>query len=193
LAVHGGVIRRANFGVIGVAEQECCVGVADGCAYVRRSVEDIPAGAVVSENVVVVIGDALEVRAKFEGMFSRRPTDVVECLNNLAALHAGVARAGGHESVDEHLRRLGPAQVRLRDAEPGLRQQRGGRVTLSLRGVLRVVAAAEFVQQVGREDIVVGKGQALVDLGCIRDLHLLDLADDHEYRAGCATRTAGLS
>ena len=93
-----------------------------------------------------------------------RPGQVVERLHNLAALHAGVARAGGHEPVDEHLRRLGPAQVRLRDAEPGLRQQRGGRVTLSLRGVLRVVAAAEFVQQVGREDIVVGKGQALVDL-----------------------------
>ena len=117
------------------------------CAHVGRAVEDIPAGAVVAEDVVVVVGEALEVRAEFEGVLAVRPGDVVERLNDLAALHAGVARAGGHESVDEHLRRFRPVGVGLGNGESGLREQRGGGVALRLGGVLRVEAAAKLVEQ----------------------------------------------
>ena len=94
------------------------------------------------------------------------PGDVVEQLDDLAALRAGIARAGGHESIDEHLRRFRPLRVGLRNAgEAGLRSSVSGGVALRLRCVLRVEAAAKFVQQLRSEDVVVREGQALVDLG----------------------------
>ena len=163
-AVHGGLVGGADLGVIGIAEQESGVGIADGLAHIGRAVEDVPAGAVVAEDVVVVVGEALEVDAEFEGVVAAGPGDVVEGLNDLAALHAGIARAGGHETVDEHLRRFGPFGVGLGNGEAGLRQQRRGGVALRLRGVLGVEAGAEFVEQPRREDEVVGEGQAFVDL-----------------------------
>ena len=113
------------------------------------SVEDVPAGAVVAVDVVVVVGEALEVGAELEGVAAAGPGHVVEQLHDLAALHAGIARAGGHEAVDEHLRSFRPLGVGLGDdrGEAGLRQQVGGGVALRLGGVLGVEAAAELVEQ----------------------------------------------
>ena len=34
-AIHGGVVGGADFGVVGIAEQECGVGIADGRAHIR--------------------------------------------------------------------------------------------------------------------------------------------------------------
>ena len=91
--------------------------------------------------------------------FAVRPGDVVESLDNLAALHAGIACAGRHEAVDQHLRRFRPIRVGLRNGgDAGLRQQRVGGVALRLRRVLRVEAGAKFVEQLRREDVVVRKG-----------------------------------
>ena len=105
-----GLVGGADLGVVGIAEQEGGVGVADGRAHIRGAVEDIPAGAVVAVDVVVVVGEALEVGAELEGVVAAGPGHVVERLNDLAALHAGIARAGGHESVDEHLRSFRPLE-----------------------------------------------------------------------------------
>ena len=69
-AVHGGVVGGADLGVVGIAEQERRIGIANGRAHVGRAVEDIPAGAVVAEDVVVVVGETLEVGAEFEGVFA---------------------------------------------------------------------------------------------------------------------------
>ena len=162
--VHGGVVGGTEFRVVRIAEQEGGVRVADAGAHVRRSVEDIPTGAVVAEDVVVVVGDPLEVGAELEGVLSRGPAQVVERLNDLAALHAGVARARGHEAVDEHLRRLGPGEIGLENGGARLAEDCRGRIALCLRSVLRVVAAAKFVEQPGGEDVVVRKSEPLVYL-----------------------------
>ena len=131
---------------------------------IRRAVKDVPTRAVVPVDILIVVADALEVRAKLEGVFAVRPGQVVQRLNNLPALHSGVARAGGHIAVNQHLRRLRPLQIRLRNSQAGLRQERGGRVTLCLRGMLRVKAAAELIQQRIGEDIVMREGHPLVNL-----------------------------
>ena len=111
-----------------------------------------------------MVADALEVGAEFEGVLAGRPAHVVERLDDLAALHAGVARAGGHEAVDEYLRRLRPVEIGLKYGESGLTENVGRGVALRLRGVLGVVAAAKLVEQLGRENEVVREGHALVDL-----------------------------
>ena len=53
-----------------------------------------------------MIGEPPEIRAEFECMFAGSPGQIIQNLYYLAALHAGIAGAGGHEAVDQHLRRL---------------------------------------------------------------------------------------
>ena len=166
-AIHRRIVGGAHFGVVGIAEQESGVRIADGLAHVGAAVEDVPAGAVVAVDVVVVIGEAHEVRAKFEGMRVAGPRHVVQELHDFAALHPRIACPGGHEAVDEHLRGLGPLRVGLGNdrGESRFGQQTGGRVALCLRCVLSIEAAAKLVQQTLVEDVIVREGQAFVDLG----------------------------
>ncbi len=111
-----------------------------------------------------MIGEALEIDAELESVLGVRPGDVVEGLDDLAALHAGISCAGGHEAVDEHLRSLRVFRAGLRHGEAGLREQRVGGVALRFRGVLLVEAGAELVEELRREDVVMREGEAFVDL-----------------------------
>ena len=92
--IHRVVIRRAYFGVVGISEQKRGVGIANGCTDIRRSVEHIPTRTVVAEDVVIVIPQPLEISPNFRNMLPQRPRHVVQRLNDLPALHPGIAGAG---------------------------------------------------------------------------------------------------
>ena len=125
-AVHDLIIGGADVCVIRKSLQESRIRIANRRAHRGRPVKNIPARTIVPIDILVVITDALEVRAEFEGMLAVRPGHIVQRLNNLPALHSGVARAGGHIARDQHLRRFRPLQIRLWNGQAGLRQQRGG-------------------------------------------------------------------
>ena len=111
-----------------------------------------------------MVSEPLQVRAELEGVRAFAPGDVIQQLYDLAALPCRITAAGGHEVGDKQLWRFGPCVVDLRHAQSGFIQQLAGRVALIVRKMLRVVAAAKLIEEFGRDDVVIGKGEPFIDL-----------------------------
>ena len=104
--VHIRVVHLAEQCVVGIAEQELNKGIVDGYAGIGTAVEIELSHSQVAENVVVVVGHTAKIAAELKGVFLFSPGDIVENLNDLAALLGRVCTACWLKTGDRKIRHL---------------------------------------------------------------------------------------